>query len=80
MNAYRIENRVVGNHLLHIAIPTFAVGEDVEVIILAKEQAQGFEAKIQRMKQAASDPLFPADAQKIAEGFRAVDRESWVNE
>jgi hypothetical protein len=36
MNAYRIETRVPDNHLLHISVPTFAVGEDVDVIILAK--------------------------------------------
>jgi hypothetical protein len=36
MNAYRIETRVPDNHLLHISVPTFAVGENVEVIVLAK--------------------------------------------
>jgi hypothetical protein len=75
MNAYRIETRVPDNHLLHISVPTFAVGESVEVIVLAKDQTQGFEAKIQRMKQAASDPLFLADAERIAEDFRALDRQ-----
>jgi hypothetical protein len=80
MNTYRIETRIPDNHLLHISAPTFTAGENVEVIILAKEQEQGFEAKIQCVKQAASDPLFLADVEHIAEDFRAVDRQDWVNE
>ncbi len=37
MNAYRIETRIPDNHLLHIPVPTFATGENVEVIILTKD-------------------------------------------
>lgn len=77
MNAYRIETRIPDNHLLHISVPTFAVGEDVEVIILAKEQNSNFETKIQQLKQAAFDPLFLADTQQIAQDFRVIDSQDW---
>lgn len=69
MNAYRIETRVPDNHFLHIPVPTFAAGEDVEVIILAKEQNSNFETKIQQLKQAAFDSLFLADTAQIAQDF-----------
>jgi hypothetical protein len=70
MNAYRIETRVPDNHLLHISVPTFAAGQEVEITILAKADSNGMDAKIRQMEKAAHDPFFLADLQEIAVDFR----------
>ena len=71
MNAYRIETRVPNNHLSHIPVPTFAVGEEVEITILAKAPSNGIDAKIRQMEKAARDPLFLADLKEVAASAQA---------
>ena len=71
MNAYRIHTRIPTNHLLHIPVPTFAVGEEVEITILAKADSNVMEAKIRQMENAAHDPLFLADLQEAAASTQA---------
>jgi hypothetical protein len=74
MIALRETLRIPADHILHLRVPNVANGEEVEVLVLAKNQ-DTYAAKIALIAQAARDPLYQQDMDEVADDFAFVDSE-----
>ncbi|HLP46653.1 MAG TPA: hypothetical protein VK469_11925 [Candidatus Kapabacteria bacterium] len=78
MEAIRQVVRIPGDHELKIKVPDYLEEDDlIEIILLVKTRRHDFAEKINRMKRAASDPLFLADIKRIERDFEDTDQEGW---
>lgn len=74
MQAIRQIVRIPRNHEVKIKIPGhIAEDELMEVILLVKERDRTFIDKIEKLKQAAKDPLFLKDMEEVNRDFSDAD-------
>jgi hypothetical protein len=66
--------RIPADHILRLNVPNLPKGEEVEVLVLAKNK-DTYAAKIALIAEAARDPLYQKDMDEIADDFAFVDSE-----
>ena len=72
MLALRETVRIPDDHVLHVKVPNVPRGEEVEVLVLSKDDIA---KKLQLMSQAARDPLYQQDIDVSGDDFMFVDQE-----
>lgn len=66
--------RIPEDHILRLKIPNVPKGEEVEVLVLSKDRA-AHKAKIALLAEAAQDPRYRHDMDRIAKDFSVIDSE-----
>ncbi|GMT50130.1 MAG: hypothetical protein IEMM0008_1669 [bacterium] len=70
--------RVPKNHELMIKIPDkIPENEEVEVILILKDNTETRKQKLGELKKAMSDPLFLQDLKEVSGDFQSIDLEGW---
>jgi hypothetical protein len=68
--------RIVDVHDQQIVIDLPADFKQKKVLVVVEDISESRAAKLARLKQAASDPLFLADVEEVRSDFKTVDGEA----
>ena len=78
MEAIKQIVRTPKNHEIRIRIPDHVPENDpVEIIMFFRKKPEGYNKKINELKNAMKDKLFLSDLKEVSEDFENVDLEGW---